>query len=49
MMAPFTARVAIALADAGHDLDTMDLEGTSVPLDAFRIGRAYAHAESMVI
>lgn len=49
MMAPFTARVATALADAGHDLDAMDLEGTSVPLDAFQIGRAYAHAESMVI
>ena len=49
MMAPFTARVAAALADAGHDLDELMLEGQGVPLDAFRIGRAYAHAESMVI
>ncbi len=49
MMAPFTARVGAALADAGHDLDALDLEGTSVPLDAFQLGRAYAHAESMVI
>lgn len=49
MMAPFTARVAAALADAGHTLDALDLEGTSVPLDAFHLGRTYAHAESMVI
>ena len=49
MMAPFTARVAGALAEAGHDLDEIVLDGQPVPLDPFRIGRAYAHAESMVI
>jgi sarcosine oxidase, subunit beta len=49
MMAPFTARVAKALADAGTDLPAFNLEGTDVPLSAFHIGRPYTHHEAMVI
>ncbi len=49
MMGPFTARVGCELAEAGHDLDHMDLEGVEVPLDAFHVGRDHHHAEAMVI
>jgi glycine/D-amino acid oxidase-like deaminating enzyme len=49
MMGPFTARVADALAEAGHDLDTITLDGATIPLDSFRIGRDYVHHEAMVI
>jgi len=49
MMGPFTAAVAAALADAGHDLDAIPLDGRDIALDAFRIGRAYDHREAMVI
>ena len=49
MMGPFTARVALALASAGHDLDTIKIDGDDIPLDAFRIGRATGAREQMVI
>ncbi len=49
MFGPFSARVGLALAEAGHDLATLELEGSEVELEAFRIGRAYAHSEIMVI
>lgn len=49
MMGPFTARVAAALAAAGHDLDAVEVDGDAVPLDAFRIGREPSGREQMVI
>ena len=49
MMAPFTARVGTALAEAGRDVAALRLDGYDVPLDDFRVGRAYHHAEAMVI
>ena len=47
MFGPFTARVALALAESGRDVPTMDLDGEEVELDAFRIGRAYAAHEAI--
>lgn len=49
MFGPFTALVGAALADAGHDLASIEVLGTPVALDPFRIGRAFHHAEAMVI
>ncbi len=49
MMAPFTARVGAALADAGRDLDQIAIDGAAVGLEDFRVGRPYRHAEAMVI
>lgn len=49
MMAPFNAKVAAALVQAGHDLDTVDVNGVPVDLTCFQLGRAFAHAEEMVI
>jgi len=49
MMGPFTAAVAAEMADAGRDLDHITLDGRTIALDAFRIGRAFDHSEAMVI
>lgn len=49
MFGPFTARVALALAEAGRDLDAIELDGHRIPLDAFRIGRSHDAHEAMVI
>ena len=49
MFGPFSARVALALCEAGQDVDIVDLEGEMVALDAFRIGRSYTTHEAMVI
>jgi sarcosine oxidase subunit beta len=49
MFGPFTALVARHLAEAGRDLPEIPVEGASVSLEAFRIGRAFGHAEAMVI
>lgn len=49
MMGPFTARVAEALVQAGHDLPEVDLGGVTVPLDAFALERSFDAREQMVI
>lgn len=49
MFGPFTAEVAVALAEAGGSLERVDLEGSPVELDPFRIGRELGHSEAMVI
>ncbi len=49
MFGPFTAAVARALAEAGEDVDTVELPLGEVALDEFKLGRAYTHAESLVI
>ncbi|MCB9689373.1 MAG: FAD-binding oxidoreductase [Alphaproteobacteria bacterium] len=49
MFGPFTALVARALAEAGQDLPSVEVDGAAVPLDAFRIGRAFDHAEALVL
>lgn len=46
MFGPFTAQAAVALA---RGEDCLSLLGEQVSLKAFRIGRAFAHAEAMVI
>ena len=47
MFGPFTAQAAVALASGGDR--SITLLGETVSLDAFRIGRAFGHAEAMVI
>lgn len=49
MFGPFTARVARTLADAGRDVAAVDLDGETVDLAAFQIGRELGDAEAMVI
>jgi sarcosine oxidase subunit beta len=49
MFGPFTALVGHALADAGGPIPSVEVLGHTVPLEAFRIGRAYGHAEKLVI
>ena len=49
MMGPFTARVAAALAEAGEDIDSVDIDGAPVDLACFAIGRESDHSEQMVI
>jgi sarcosine oxidase subunit beta len=49
MFGPFTARVAKELAEAGRSLDAIVVDGEEIGLGAFRIGREFRHAESMVI
>ena len=49
MMGPFTARVALALAEAGADIPQVDLDGTPVDMAPFAIGRAFDPTETMVI
>ena len=41
--------VATALADAGHDLDTLDLPTGAVSLADFRVGRVFGAHEKLVI
>lgn len=49
MFGPFTALVAAAKANAGRDVQTIEVDGVEVSLEAFAIGRQFAHAEAMVI
>jgi glycine/D-amino acid oxidase-like deaminating enzyme len=49
MFGPFTALIGRRLAEAGRDLDALDVEGDHVPLTPFHIGRTFDHSETMVI
>ena len=49
MFGPFTARVCLALAEAGADVPTVEIDGFPVDLGPFRIGRPMDHSEQMVI
>jgi glycine/D-amino acid oxidase-like deaminating enzyme len=49
MFGPFTALVAGALAEAGRDVERVDVDGVPVDVGAFRIGRDFADHEQMVI
>ena len=49
MFGPFTALVARGLAEAGHDLQTVEVDGQPVSLRPFQIGRTYDRSEEMVI
>ncbi len=49
MLGPFTAATVTALCEAGHDLDAVKLDGETVSLASFRIGREPNHPEAMVI
>ena len=49
MMGPFTARAALAMAEAGEDVSVVHVETGEVPMDAFRIGRVFGAREEMVI
>lgn len=49
MFGPFTAHVAGELADAGRDVDAIELAGSRIDLSAFALGREFAEAESLVI
>lgn len=48
MFGPFSARVALALAEGGR-VPEIELLGQRVPLDAFRIGRGFGAHEALVI
>lgn len=49
MFGPFSAKVGLALCEAGHDLESIEIEGETIGLSAFRIGRDYDAHEKMVI
>ena len=49
MFGPFTALVARTLVDAGRDVDRVHIDGESIEIAAFRIGRTFHHAEALVI
>lgn len=49
MLGPFTAACAAELAETGRDVDDVPILGHRVSMDAFKIGRTYRHAETMVI
>jgi glycine/D-amino acid oxidase-like deaminating enzyme len=49
MFGPFTARVADALAEAGHDLDSISVLDGVASLRPFQLGRTFVHGEHMVI
>lgn len=49
MMGPFTARVALALAEAGADVPSIRLDGAEVDTTCFALDRAFDHSETMVI
>lgn len=49
MFGPFTARVGLALAEAGRRIGSVRLDGEDVDCTGFHIGRAYDAHESMVI
>lgn len=49
MFGPFTATVAAALADAGHDLPSLELPEGRVDLGAFAPGRRFDTHEALVI
>jgi len=49
MMGPFTARVGLALAEAGHPCDDVHLPEGLIPLAPFKIGRPFVSEEALVI
>ncbi len=49
MMGPFSALVGCALAEAGHDLPNIQVDGESIGLGVFALGRDFDHSETMVI
>ena len=49
MLAPFTAQVAKRLARAGRSVDDVEIEGQTVSLQPFAIGRSHDVHESLVI
>lgn len=49
MFGPFTAAVAAALVEAGHDLPHLDILGRQASLQPFRLDRPLGHGEQMVI
>ncbi len=49
MFGPFSAEVALAVAEAGGSVADVRLGDERVGLGAFRIGRAMGHSEAMVI
>ena len=49
MFGPFTARVAEVLAEAGEDVPSVEVLGEPALLEAFRVDRAFGHAERMVL
>lgn len=49
MFGPFTAAAAVAMAEAGRDVDVLSLPTGDVALDAFAVGRPIGDAETLVI
>ncbi len=49
MFGPVSAAAALALAEAGRDVPTLDVQPAAVPMDDFRIGRPMAGGEKLVI
>ena len=49
MFGPFTALAAANLAEAGHDLDSIEVLGEAVSMTAFSLQREYHASEHMVI
>jgi sarcosine oxidase, subunit beta len=49
MFGPFTARVAECLAEAGGEVDSVEVLGRDVPISAFALRREFGAYEEMVI
>lgn len=49
MFGPFSAQVGLAHCEAGQDVSVIEIEGESIPLHAFNIGRDFDAHEAMVI
>ena len=49
MFGPFSSYAGLKLAEAGQDIDTLELLGTKVSMKAFHADRKFKHSEDMVI
>ena len=49
MFGPFSARVCLALIEAGTHLPVIQIDGQPIDLSPFKIGRAFDQQEQMVI
>ena len=49
MFGPFSAHAGLLLAEAGRNIDTIELLGETVSMRAFQADRKFQHSENMVI
>ena len=49
MFGPFSSEAGLRLAEAGHDIDEIELLNTKISMKAFQADRKFHHSENMVI